>query len=507
MYSFVDIIKRNDLNVLMGNLQLFDNLSDDEIKNIYDDFDVNDDIKNIISEKCSERINSLPVDIFLDVIAYSKNSSLFINNYLNRINSFSYNEMVKLIYDCYLEQDCLVKILQTDIFQYYLKNENTNDPKLKCCWYKYKIRFFCNNIERIEQVGIEICKLVNDVNVSHELLNDLIDNYLSIINSDEFKHQHTQQIDQEVIYLINCKIKSHKLLSPEMIKSYILFRVKELNLDKIVENVVITDDNNISSIGYFHGETKTIAIKYKYLENIFKEACKSYDYDENTCCDLNNYKILEFLSHEINHARQSNKYFSKKEEKRQKLELSNACFNDNDCDALILDYYLKNGLLMSIMDYDNYRQSHDKFIEENISDLFGILDASNQVEKYFKNSFPKELLQIFQIISANRILRSYYSDEFGNYKSPLDKFDTFYNQTVNEIVNNSKIELGIADNSKYDLSNLSGLEMLMIGGDLPDYMLYELKRIADEEVKVTNLYSHLKQADMNNMISNKNIGI
>lgn len=507
MYSFIDIIKKNDLNILMSNLQLFDNLSDNEIKSIYDDFKISDDIKNIICENCYERINKLPVDTFLEVISYSKNSSLFLHNYLNRINSFSYNEMVSLIYDYYLEQDCLVKILQTDIFQNYLKNENVNDPKLKCCWYQYKIRFFCNNIEQIEQVGIEICKLVNDVNVFHKLVNDLIDIYLSIINSDEFKHQHTPQINQEIIYLINCKIKSHKLLSPEMIKFYVLFRVKELNLEKTVENVVITDDNSPTSFGYFHGETRTITIKYKYLENLFRESCKSYDYDENTFYDLINYMILEMLSHEINHARIVNKCTSILEEKRQKLELPNTYFDDNSCDELTLDYYLKNGLLHFIMGDDGYKKNHNRFIEEDISDLFGILDASNQVEKYFKNSFPIEILQNLQFSSANRILKFYYSDEFGNYKSPLDKFDAFYNQITKKTTYDSKYDLGTADNSKYDLSNLSGLEMLMLGGNLPDYMLYELKRITDGEVKITNLYSCLKQVDMENSLSQKNMGI
>lgn len=403
MYSFVDIIKRNDLNVLMGNLQLFDNLSDDEIKNIYDDFDVNDDIKNIISEKCSKRINSLPVDIFLDVIAYSKNSSLFINNYLNRINSFSYNEMVKLIYDCYLEQDCLVKILQTDIFQYYLKNENTNDPKLKCCWYKYKIRFFCNNIERIEQVGIEICKLVNDVNVSHELLNDLIDNYLSIINSDEFKHQHTQQIDQEVIYLINCKIKSNKLLSPEMIKSYILFRVKELNLEDTCKNIVISFEDDALTFGHFHGKTGTITINYKYLETIYKrkveKAIGSFSCDENTFYDLINYTCFQMISHEISHIKVLDKSTSAMKTKE------NSDLNNMDYDSLILDYYLKNGMLHFTMGHDAYIKYHNNFIEENTADIFGILDASNQVNKYFKDSFPLELLQDFQSSSASKILK------------------------------------------------------------------------------------------------------
>lgn len=64
-----------------------------------------------------------------------------------------------------------------------------------------------------------------------------------------------------------------------------------------------------------------------------------------------------------------------------------------------------------------------------------------------------------------------------------------------------------ADNSKYNLSNLSGLETLMLGANLPDYIINELLLISSGRVKTTSLYSHLKQADMNNMISNKNIGI
>ncbi len=501
MYSFIDIIKKNDLNILMDNLQLFDNLSDDEIKNIYDDFEVNDYIKNIISEKCSKRINSLPVDIFLDVIAYSKNSSLFINNYLDRINSFSYNEMVKLIYECYLEQDCLVKILQTDIFQYYLKNENANEPKLKCCWYKYKIRCFCDNIEQIEQVGIEICKLVNDVNSSYELVNDLIDNYLSVINSDELKHQHTQQINQEVIYLINCKIRSHKLLSPEMIKFYILFRVKELNLEDTCKDIIVSNEDNALTFGHFHGKTGTITINYKYLETVYKrsvdKAIESIPYDKNTFYDLINYTCFQMISHEISHIKVLDKSTYAMKMRERSLKLSNINFDDKSHDGLILDYYLKNGMLHFTIGHDAYIKYHNKFIEENTADIFGILDASNQVDKYFKDSFPLELIQNFQAASANRILNFYYSDALGNYKSPLDKFDAFYNKIMKET----------ADNSKYDISNLSGLEKLMLGGNLPDYMLYELMRISTGRIRITSLYSYLKQVDMENSLSQKNMGL
>ena len=78
----------------------------------------------------SKKRGSYHSAIFIKSLYYIKNSHLFLVNYKDKINVLSKEELISLIYNSYLDNDCLIELTKIEIFKKYLKEEQESKKVL-----------------------------------------------------------------------------------------------------------------------------------------------------------------------------------------------------------------------------------------------------------------------------------------------------------------------------------------------------------------------------------------
>lgn len=231
----IDLWTKQNLNnsvFLQENITSFNSLSDDEIKVLFEDEDIDIDLKTAIAELGYERIKTLPFDLFINALFYMENPYLFVSNYKSRIESLSFEELISLLYDAELDGSCLVEITKMDVFSKYLKYEKENKVGTKLQSFQLLSLLYLNkgNIEKLDLIGQKIINLLqSSVNYSSDL-EYLIEYYLNEIVENNEEISLESNIDSVGIALMNYSFKNHQLLSNKLIEFYILYRLKDLKV-------------------------------------------------------------------------------------------------------------------------------------------------------------------------------------------------------------------------------------------------------------------------------------
>lgn len=475
------------------NITSFNNLSDDEIKVLFEAEDIDIDLKIAIAELGYERIKTLPFDLFIKALFYMENSYLFVSNYKSRIEILSFEELISLLYDAELDGPCLVEITKMDVFSKYLKYEKENKVGTKLQSFQLLSLLYLNkgDIEKLDLIGKKIINLLqSSINYSSDL-EYLIEYYLNEIIENNEEISLESNINSVGIALMNYSFKNHQLLSNKLIEFYILYRLKDLKVQDLCKRVVISDEKS-SIFGYYQASNDILKIYSSYLSERFEPILKENNFnDRDAINDFLNLNLLKSISHELGHVviYREVDAFQKKLTTYDQLQ-SNIAFY----------YWYKNGSLRLFLGDEKYQKFHDRFIEENRCDIFSIFDSSIQIDKYFKNSFSTRMLQGLCLNNADEILR-FYTDKNENneivIKTPMQKFDEFFSS----VLPNQEKEIHLTiDNTPNAIIN-----SLMLGGEIPQNILQEISKIAKGEIITTNLYSELLKI-INNMqtLNNEN---
>ena len=138
-------------------------------------------------------------------------------------------------------------------------------------------------------------------------------------------------------------------------------------------------------------------------------------------------------------------------------------------------------MLFQAVGWHTYNAHHGSFIHENRADLFSILDVSSQIDKHFKTSFSKEMLQSFVRYNASIIVKFYTKGQVENdicMLSPMEKFDDFFKQylpnydgeiqfkKINSITNHTEEEI---------------LHSLLLGDSIPKPILVGLAKLSTKD--------------------------
>lgn len=467
----------NNSDFLRETITSFNNLSDDEIKALFDDDDIDVDLKIAATELGYERIKTLPFDLFTKALFYMENSYLFVSNYKSRIENLSFEELISLLYDAELDSPCLVEITKMDVFSKYLKYEKENKIGTKLQSFQLLSLLYLNkgDIEKLDLIGGEIINLLQDsANYSSDL-EYLIEYYLNEIIENNEKISLESNINSVGIALMNYSLKNHQLLSNELIEFYILYRLKDLEVQDLCKQVVISDEKG-SVFGYYQASDSILKIYSSYLSEIYEPILKENNYnDRDEINDFLNLYLLKSISHELGHVA----IYREVDTFQKNLTTYNQLQSN-----LAFYYWYKNGSLKLFLGDEKYREFHDRFIEENRCDIFSIFDSSIQIDKYFKNSFSTRMLQGLGLNNADQILRFYTDKDENNnivIKTPMQKFDEFFSS----VLPNQEKEIHLTiDNTPNGIMN-----SLLLGGEIPQDVLQEVSKIAKGEIITTNFHS------------------
>lgn len=467
---------------LVSLIEYVKTLTDKELEDIFDNETINRNIKTTIVEIGYERIKRLPFAIFIKSLYYIKNSHLFLVNYKDKINVLSKEELISLIYNSYLDNDCLIELTKIEIFKKYLKEEQESkkDTSLQSFMLTAELYIKKEQIEDITYLGNKIEKFLEGNPIYNEGIDLLINYYLSIVIEKYKEIDLENDINRVGIAIMNSCIKNHKRLSHNMLKFYILFHLKELDLDEYCKEIIVTEntDDKSFAFGDYQQNIGRLRIFTDYLDKNIKF---NDEVPEDLRIDYLNLMELQMLSHEFGHI-----------EKHREVEIFQQGFNDYGLllkNTSIYGWY-KNAILKIFLGSEMYNKFHGNFLEEVRADIYSIFDSSIQINKYFKNVFPEELLQSINRVNAKDIIKFYTEEKKTEIKriTPIEKFDTFfkqYLQTQEKDIPQKDLE--------EELSFDEIINRLLIGTKIPEYVVDVFYKIANGEIITTDIYAELKK--------------
>lgn len=276
-------------------------------------------------------------------------------------------------------------------------------------------------------------------------------------------------LDQNTIfplfYIINYYLENNLLFTDKIIEIYIRYHLKKLNLDNFCSNILI--DNNDKNINAsFDMDNKSLVIYYnrqKYQEYYQEHFLNTNLAQYNFLINLVNINLLRICLHEISHILNCYKFLN-----FEQLNIVDYRFYENfNCSLKLRNHFNDNDFIM-----------HSNLIlEENQADLFSIVKFYEDFDKYFQKA-----LNINTIFYINhefaKIILNLYTEKTENglvYKSPLTKFNEFYNLIFNENC------ILIKDNDNNFLSDL------LKGNDISKNNFNHILDIANGKIKTKNL--------------------
>lgn len=471
MKSLYEILKEKNcaLKDIKNNIGKFVFLTDEEIAKIFEDDNIDSKYKTFIAETCFNRINKLPHKLFINAISYVEDSNILKEKYIEKINKMNYEELVSLIYDSLLSPECLVFLHEIDTIKKHLNNEN--EIKLRAFYLTTKIHLNENNQKNLILIGKDILSFIIKQKDFPEELEYMIHLYFEAINELINSLELDNPLIEIGIRIMNDSLKKHIIIPEVMIKFYILYRTKELELENYVKNVETPSATNIPGTAAYVRKSKAIEIYYNRIMDLFKNL--QSDFQTDTKEDLNDYlniDILTRISHELGHAIAD----KKADFIRDNLFLKKKSF---------YWYNLANEALRASIENEDYFNNHQKFIAENRCDLFSYIDLFMQLETFFKGVFPDKIVEYISKTYVRRIINLYTirTEKGRKIVSPVEKFINFYNEMLpNSILLSLKIE------EEDDI-----FENLLLGNPIPIEIIKELNKIVTGEVVTTDLHSEI----------------
>lgn len=489
MQSLYEILKQENctLEDLKTNIGKFVFLSDEDVLKIFESkaTDINIEHLTFIAEHCFNRINKLPLDIFITCISYVDDAEVFKNHYLKRISELNYQDLVKFLYEGSYEPECVKAIINSDNFNKHLNNEIESDREynLQCVMLLYKINEYDEkkyDIDYLEHIGEELVKIVIKEKEYSEGTRMVIRNYLKIISENIRTLSKDDKIVVHSLDTIRETIKKEALLTPEMLEFYTLYRTKELGLEEYLKEVVTTYEESDDTFAFYYPAGKLMKIYYKHVVDLYHNAYNKMKKDDiheqlikkNSLNSILNIEFLRAISHELNHVITSKRMHLI--EKTRKID-DNSFYNQ-----IVLNLILKNNAKADKL----YHNKHGGFIEENIADIFSYLDFAILANRLFKDCFPKEKLRNTNAINAGHIT-DFYTEKKDNQiamVSPMEKFIQFYND--------EKLS-HVPEISLKNTSNNTIISNLLSGNPIPLEILNNIIRIANGEIITENLYEEI----------------
>lgn len=478
MENFYEKLKQiQEESYIRTHIKDFEMLEDEDIKKVFEDRNIPFEWKEIIVELGYNRINKLPFHLFLSALEYIEKKEVLASKYSNRINSLSYEEMITLLYEANLSEECLITVTEMASFKRYLSYEQETKigTKIQNFVFLKDLYLSNNDIEKLRSIKEEIHQFLLTNEMNKEDLASLINDYLSRLDSSREDNLSLG------ISMIGYALKNHVLLSDTMITFYILSRIKELGLEDMCENI-LSDPKESSTFGYYQASTKTLCMYSNYLKTRFAPIFKENKIEEEKdISDFLNLIMIDSISHELGHV------FRNKE-----VEKISTMQDDEQIGQSSYYYWYKNGLVMTLKT-QKYEQFHDQFIEENRADLFMIFDSEKTIQKYFKDCFSKEQIQNLCRMHANQIVRFYTEKKEGKWymKSPTKKFDEFCHSFDIRDDLLPEFPKTQTENTKESI-----MKNLLLGDHIPLYLLKEIQKIASGKIETENIYINIEEAIM-----------
>lgn len=461
-----------------GNVELYLNqindLSDEEIITLFENTNINEKVKDYILCYASERIKHLSTNSFIKVSIWANNVEEYKKNYFSKIEKMPYEEFVDLIYNGIYEPSILLELVKTDIYKEYLQQEKKEQKMfaMQCFDIQAKLDTF-SNVEELDIIGKEILNIINNATEITENIETMEYTYLqTLIGNIDFLELDSSAI-KIGLELMKMQMKKCQVLTTTMIEFYLYYRVKELNLESVCKNIVVTlgKSNKFGHYSYNGDILKggTIRIYYEYLINIYQK----YNYaSKDEINSFINIKSIEFLSHELNHVLRM-QYFENITKNLDELQIYGIFLENKE-----VNYIIRNSSLLHKIG-EEYHKYHDTFIKEVWADMFSFFDSNKQMLTIFKDCYPEYIIENMVGLYAKRII-DFYTKEDGTMLSPMEKFDTFYLENIGE-----EVEPIVTDENP-DIMN-----SLMMGDKIPLDVYAFLQKIANGEIKTIDLYQTL----------------
>lgn len=338
----------------------------------------------------------------------------------------SYEEFVDFICNGIYESNILLEIVKTNIYQNYLEQEKKEQKRndLQCVDIDLRLDSSNNIIEDLNTVSMEIMSLEME-NISQKNskntknLEYVVERYLETVI------ENIEDIDLEdkcikvCFILMNLQMRNYQVLTHNMIKFYLHTRIKELNLQDVCKNVLVSSGKSDCFGKYVYKDVflnaGILRIFSEYFPNWMKKYCPECDMK---AINLNvNLMSIRGFSYEIAHILISKEYFS-----IESLDWLQSCFTNKKN-----NYLYRGSQLRNRMGNEKYNEHHDNFIEEVMADMFSFFDANQQLLTNFKSCYNKKGIEIIISDYAKNII-SFYTNEEGNMLSPTEKFDIFYKE-------------------------------------------------------------------------------
>ena len=215
-------------------------------------------------------------------------------------------------------------------------------------------------------------------------------------------------------------VENNQSIDENFITNYIKSELNNRNLEKYNNGVYFNDNTDI--LACYNYEKEFLIFNLKRIKNIIVSTLTNKQINNNNEALNCNISILHVINHELSHIMQK---------------------------AIILDNYVNNELIKSIIEESIYYQKnpklynkyHNKYIIEYNANLKGLIDTKKFIENTKYNTHCKNINGLI----INYINKSYYN------MSPVEKFDKiigkesdilkYYNNPFYAQLTNNEIEL------------------------------------------------------------------
>ena len=473
MKSLYEILKEENLSLetLKANIGRFVFLSDDEVKKIFTDEEIDFDYKTFIVETCFNRINRLPNDIFMITISYLEQGKILKEHYQEKIESLTENELLNLLYKENCSAECVLEIMSTSVYKDSIKKEKeTNGHYFQCAELLKEIYLNETDLTKLDEIGKTIDNIMKNIEAKTEAYEMVTNNYIAAIINNIENIKLENQIMNHAIEIIKKQIKLGEILTPKMLEFYIIYRAKDLKLEEYLKHVYITYQDGKNTAGYFSKEEKAIKLFYESFIKTYEKSYKKLKPNvieiskEKDFSFLVNQALLQSISHELNHVIDFKRLNILKDKKQNNL----------------YNQIIYSHILRIISDDKIYEENHDDFITENRADIFSFIDFSIQTNKIFKDTFDEINLKKISSINAERIIKMYTEKTGKGLKviSPIKKFAKFYKNNLE----------GMSEVKLEDQTSDAILANLLNGDDIPIDIIRKINDIAIGKKITTNLY-------------------
>ncbi len=455
---------------------LFNTLSDHQIIQMMHDEEIDMDYKEFFMNMCSNRISRLPNRQWVYPLMFLSNKETFKQYYLNRTNELSYTDLVFLLQNM-IEPECGLLLVETPTFKKYIEVEKENHGTiLQSFLFSAKIYLYENeeeknqNFEYLNQIGQEVSAFFDQQENYSEDIEDVVNAYLGLMIENVRDMDIHSSVLQKGMDIIRISLRKNIILSPKMLKFYILYMAKELNIEPFLENIYLSMEEKGKKFGDYVAYDKKLTIYYDnvlaIMKPIFAEL-KTPNLFQNSIC---NRMYIEFVLHELGHV-------------IEKKEMLSVLYSRNDTKEDGFFHYWMCNEELHLFSEPLYQREHNLFINEVRADLFAMMQFGIQTSHLLKGTLSDLYLANISAQNAGRIVDFYTEKTEKGRKviSPVRKFISLYNKNMPEEKHMQYIDL-----KEEDL-----MQCLMLGIDVPMDIIKEIYQIATGKIVTTNLYEEI----------------